>query len=165
MNVLQSLTAYPFVQKVEELIKRKPTIFLIVSLTYLVAIGLFKWQIHPPFLGLAYLAGGLLGVYFLDIAEVFFSLTPSPFRTITFQALFVLVSIFVVTSSGSFLATGLVLTMYLTMLLWQVGEWKVSGNLSGWYRAIAAPVPVPIQRSILIAAVVIFLLETALFIR
>jgi hypothetical protein len=131
-------------RKIEELIKRKPPIFLIVSLAYLAGVGFLKWQIHPPIWALAYLGGGLLGVYFLDIAEVFFSLTPSPFRTITFQALFVLVSFFVITSSGSLLATGLVLSMYLTMLLRMSFEWK---------------------KPVVLAGIIIFLLETALFIR
>lgn len=149
MHVLQWLTTFPFVGKVEEVIKRKPLIFLIISLVYVVGSGLLRWRIHPPVWALAYVVGGVLGVYFLDIAEVFFHVTPSPFRTIVFQALFVLVSFFVVTSSGSLLATGLVLSMYLTMLLLKVGEWKVTGNA---------------QRPIFIAAVIIFLLETALFI-
>ncbi len=131
-------------EKIRELIKRKPAIFVIISLAYLVGVGLIKWRIHPPLLALAYLGGGLLGVYFLDIAEVFFNLTPSPFRTITFQALFVLVSMFVVTSSGSLLATGLVLSMYLTMLLRMGFEWK---------------------KPIVLVGIVIFLLETVMFIR
>lgn len=131
-------------EKVKELIKRKPPIFLVISLAYLIGVGLLKWQIQPPVWALAYLGGGLLGVYFLDIAEVFFNLTPSPFRTVVFQALFVLVSFFVVTSSGSFLATGLVLSIYLTMLLRLVFEWK---------------------KPVVLIGITIFLLETALFIR
>ena len=131
-------------QRIREIVKRKPAIFLIISLVYLVGVGLLKWQIQPPVWALSYLFGGLLGVYFLDIAEVFFSLTPSPFRTMTFQVLFVLVSIFIVSSSGSFLATGLVLSMYLTMLL------RLTPQLR-------QPMPLVLLG--------IFLLETVLFIR
>ncbi len=131
-------------EKIRELIKRKPPLFLIVSLGYLFGVGLLKWQIAPSVWALAYLGGGLLGVYFLDLAEVFFNLVPSPFRTIAFQALFVLVSFFVVTSSGSFLATGLVLSIYLTMLLRLSFEWK---------------------KPVFLIGMAIFLLETVMFIR
>lgn len=135
---------FELVSKIQTIIQRKPAIFLIISVAYLVGAGLLKWQIQPPIWALAYLAGGLLGVYFLDIAEVFFNLQPSPFRTIVFQALFILVSFFVVTSSGSLLAIGLVLSVYLTILLRQFFEWK---------------------KPAVLAMIAIFLLETALFIR
>lgn len=131
-------------QKIRELIKRKPPLFVVISVAYLVSVGFLKWQIQPPVWALAYLGGGMLGVYFLDIAEVFFNLVPSPFRTIAFQGLFVLVSFFVVTSSGSFLATGLVLSIYLTMLLRLSFEWK---------------------KPIVLVGIAIFLLETLLFVR
>ncbi len=143
-EIFASLAAYPFVKKVQEIIKRKPLIFLVISLAYLIGAGLLKWQIRPPVWAAAYLGGGLLGVYFLDIAEVFFNLAPSPFRTVTFQALFVVVSLFVVTSSGSLLATGLVLSIYLTMILRQIFEWK---------------------KPAVLVMIAIFLLETVLFIR
>lgn len=131
-------------QKVREIVQRKPLLFLIISFVYLVGVGFLKWQIRPPVWALSYLVGGLLGVYFLDIAEVFFNLTPSPFRTMTFQALFVLVSFFVVTSSGSLLASGLVLSIYLTLILRQIFDWK---------------------KPVVLTGIAIFLLESVFFIR
>ncbi len=106
-----------------------------------------------------------MGIYLLDIAEVFFHLVPSPFRSVVFAAAFVAMSFFVVTSSDSTLASGLVLSLYLTMILWQVGEWQIQGNVATWYRMIAGAVSIQAQRWILIGFVVLFFVETFIFIR
>lgn len=151
--------------KVREIIRKKPALFIIISLIYLIAVGLVKWQIHPPVWALTYLAGGLVGIYFMDAAEEFFRLTPSPFRSIVFGAMFVAVSLFVVTSSGSFLASGLVLSLYLSMILWQIGEWRLTGNLNSWYRMVTVPVSVRTQLQITALFILLFLVETFLFIR
>lgn len=152
-------------EKVKEIIRKKPLLFLILSLAYLFSVGFLKWAFTPPLAGLWFVVGGVVGIYFLDIADVFFHLSPSPFRSIVFAAAFVVVSLFVVTSSGSMLASGLVLSLYVTLLLWQLGEWHVRGNLNEWYRMIAGPVPVGVQRWGVVLFVVILLMETYLFIR
>ena len=148
-----------------EIIRKKPLLFLVVSVVYALGIGVLKWGIAWPPQAALYVAGALIGVYFLDGAEVFFHLTPSPFRSIVFVAMFALVSLFVVTSSGSYLGSGLVLSLYLSLLLWQLGEWKLVGNLTSWYRMVAGPVSVTTQRWVLVALAAIFLVETYLFIR
>ncbi len=149
--------------KILAIVKRKPPLFLILSLGYLILVGLLKWQIHPPIGAFLFLLGGAIGVYFLDGAEVFFALNPSPFRSIVFVGAFVIVSLFVSTSSGSLLAQGLVFSLYLTLILWQVGQWQYSGNLNDWYVMIATPVSVTVERWGLILFTLIFLIETALF--
>lgn len=153
------------IEKVKRIIKRKPLFFLIGSLVYLVLVGFLKWNFSPTADALLFLVGGLLGVYFLDIAEVFFELSPSPFRSMVFVGAFVVVSLFVVTSAGSPLASGLVLSLYLSLVLWQVGQWQIQGNLNDWYRMIAVPVDLSRQRIILIVFALVFLAETFLFIR
>lgn len=152
-------------EKVKEIIRRKPPFFLFVSLAYLLAAIGMKWNIHIRWDALWFLVGGVVGVYFLDVSEVFFELTPSPFRSIVFSAAFVLVSFFVVTSSGSPLASGLVLSLYLTLVLWQVGQWQIQRSLDDWYRMVNGTVAVRTQRWILIGFVCMFLLETFLFVR
>ena len=99
----------------------------------------------------------------LDAAEVFFALNPSPFRSIVFVGAFVVLSFFVATSSGSLLAQGLVFSLYLTLILWQVGEWQFSGNLDGWYRMVAGPVTKTVQKWALVIFSVMFIIETLLF--
>lgn len=151
--------------KLREIIRRKPTFFIIASLIYLLAVAVLKWTIHPTIDTILFIVGGLLGVFFLDIAEVFFNLNPSPFRGMVFFAAFVVVCFFIVTSSGSALASGLVLSLYLTIVLWQIGQWRLSGNLSSWYSMIAVPVDLVTQKRILIVTVVLFFLLTVLFVR
>lgn len=151
--------------KMIQIINRKPLVFIIASLIYIVVVGFLKWHTTPPWGALWFMTGALVGIYFLDAAEIFFHLNPSPFRSILFAAGFVLVSFFVVTSSGSLLASGLVLSLYLTMVLWQIGEWRVAGNLSSWYQMIAGGVGVKTQQWLFVAFTILFFVETYLFIR
>lgn len=151
--------------KIKAIVQKKPQLFFIVSIGYLLLTGFLRWKLQPVSGALLYLAGGIVGIYFLDTAEVFFNLTPSPFRSIVFQTLFAAVSFFIISSSGSLFASGLVLILYLTLLLLCLGELKVVGNLGSWYRMVAGDVPVKTQRIILVIFTGIFLLETYLFIR
>ncbi len=153
------------VEKIKEIVRRKPMLFILLSLGYLLLVSVFKWTIHPAIGTILFIVGGLIGVYFLDVAEVFFNLNPSPFRSIVFEGAFVIVSLFVVTSSGSMITNGLVLSIYLAMILWQVGEWQLQKNLNSWYRLVAGGVSLSVERSILIGFMVLFLIETYFFIR
>lgn len=152
-------------EKVLEIIRKKPLVFLAVSVAYALGLGVLKWGIAWPPQAFLYLGGTVLGVYFLDAAEVFFHLTPSPFRSVVFTTAFTVVSFFIVTSSGSFVASGLVLSLYLSLILWQIGELQISGNLNSWYRMVAGQVSLSIQRWILFVFIAFFILETFIFIR
>jgi len=151
--------------KVKEILRRKPSMFFVSSVLYILVVSAIKWWIHPTISTLFFLTGATVGLYFLDIAEVVFSVHPSPFRTIVFVTLFAVVSFFVITSSGSMLAIGLVLSIFLTILLWQLGEWALLKNLNSWYGMLADPIPVSVQRIVLYVSAIIFLIETIIFIR
>lgn len=146
------------------ILSRKPTIYLLTTVIYLLLTTILKWPSFNINI-LWYALGGLLGVYFLDIAETFFHLTPSPFRTVLFLGAFLVVSTFIITSSGSFIAKGLVLSLYIQLLLLQFGEWRIMKSLSGWYRMISPPVPVRFQLIGLYIFAILFFIETFLFIR
>lgn len=145
------------------IIRRKPPVFLVISLGYLVLVGLLKWHIRPPLDAVWFLLGGAVGVYFLDAAEVFFALNPSPFRSIVFVGAFVIVSLFITTSSGSLLAQGLVFSLYLSLVLWQIGQWQLTGSLDDWYSALSSPVARRVQFWGLVLFAFIFAVETFLF--
>jgi hypothetical protein len=149
----------------KEIVARKPAFFLFVSLGYLVVVGLCKWFIHPSFDTAWFIFGGVIGVYLLDAAEVFVAITPSPFRSIVYAGGFVVVSLFIVTSANAMLADGLVLTLYLTMLMWQIGEWQIAGNLNAWYRMIEGTVSTNLQKWGMVIFAVLFVVETLLFLR
>lgn len=152
-------------EKMLEIIRKKPLLFLFISVVYALGVGILKWNIAWPPQAFLYFAGSLLGVYFLDGAEVFFNLKPSPFRSVVFVAAFTVVSFFMITSSGSFVGSGLVLSLYLSLILWQIGELQITGNLNSWYRMVAGPVSINAQRWILFVFIAFFVLETFLFIR
>lgn len=149
----------------KELIRSKPRIFVYITGVYLLLLVLIKWLTNPSLDALWFFVGGAIGIYFLDAAEIFFGLQPSPFRSIVFGALFAIVAFFVVTSSASMVGIGLVLSLYLQMLLWQVGEWRVNKNIDSWYGMVAGPVSASTQRTILIVSFVIFFVETIIFVR
>lgn len=151
--------------KVGALIRAKPRIFVYISVAYLLCVCVIKWLTAPSLEALWFFLGGVIGIYFLDAAEAFFALNPSPFRSIVFAALFYVVAFFAVTSSTSAIGSGLVLSLYLQILLWQVGEWRVSGNLHSWFGVVSEPVNVPTQRGIFIVSILLFLVESYIFIR
>ena len=147
------------------ILRKKPTEFLFASLIFVLIASLIKWGIHPTFDTVWFVLGGLIGIYFMDVAEQFFALHPSPFRSIVFIGVYAVVSFFVTTSSSISLARGLVLSLYLQLLLWLVGEWRLTGNTDTWYRLVASTVPRKTQRLILLGFIVLFFVETYLFVR
>lgn len=151
--------------KIKEIIRKKPILFLVISLVYALGVGFLKWRIAWPPQAALYFGGAIIGVYFLDGAEVFFNLKPSPFRSVVFVAAFTVVSFFMVTSSGSFVGSGLVLSLYLSLILCLVGELELVGNLNSWYSMVAGPVTPSMQQWILFVFMALFLIETYLFIR
>lgn len=152
-------------QKILASIQKKSPVEAFISLIYFVVVGLFKWQLSPSVPTLFFFTGAVLGIYFLEISEEFFHLSPSPFRSVPFAVGLVLVSFFVITSTASMLGAGLVLSLSLTLILWQVIEWRASGNLNQWYIMISGVVVHDMQRLILAGFVIIFFVETFLFLR
>ncbi|MBI5614398.1 hypothetical protein HY947_05715 [Candidatus Gottesmanbacteria bacterium] len=152
-------------KKVMDIIRRKPATLTLIVVVFLIASSLLKWRLRPPIDALWYLVGGGIGMYFLDAAEEFFHLVPSPFKTVVFFVLFVLVSFFVTTSSGNVFASGLVFSLYLCLLSSQIGEFVHMGDVSSWYRMVDAVPAKNIQQIALGIFVCLFLIQTFLFVR
>lgn len=146
-------------------LRSKPAFFFWITIGYIVFIYLLKWNIHPVLQAALFLFGSITGMYFLEAAERFFHLNPSPFRSIVFVVLFSAVSFFVVTSSGSHVASGLVLTIFLTLLLWQFGEWATVKQLHRWYQMLAEPVSIKTELLFLWIGLFFFILQTYIFIQ
>lgn len=151
-------------KKIFQILFKKPSIYLLTTALYLAFTAFFKWPAFAHSIPW-YALGVILGIYFLDFAEAFFHIVPSPFRSVVFQTAFGIVSLFIVTSSASYLAKGLVLSLYLQIAILQIGEWKVMKSLSGWYRMISPPVPTRVQLWGLVVYLAVFIIETFLFIR
>ena len=131
---------------------------------YLLIVILLHWKLHPDLSILYFLAGGVLGVYFLDLADMLFKLNPSPYRNVFFQAGFIIMTLFVLTSSGSLFGAGLVFVIYLSMIMSQALELKEEGNLNGWFSLIKKEIDLKAQKIYLTLVSVIFLLLNLLFI-
>ncbi|MFH0749369.1 MAG: hypothetical protein V1917_00450 [Candidatus Gottesmanbacteria bacterium] len=152
-------------QKVRLILQKKPSLFLIGAALYIFVLYLIKWNIHPTWSAAWFILGSVIGTYFLEIAEDFFHLDPSPFRSVVFVGPFSIVSFFVVSSSGSFLAAGLVLSIFLTLVFWQLGEWMTVKHLNRWYNMVAEPVVPRVQLLIMMVTILFFFIETLLFLR
>ena len=152
-------------QKLLSFLRCKPFFFFWISIIYIVVLYFFKWNIHPTMQAALFIVGSLIGMYFLEAAERFFRLNPSPFRSIVFVALFSAVSFFVITSSVSYVASGLVLSIFLTLVLWQYGELATLKNLNRWYLMLADPVSSRMQIGVLYIQLLFFILQTVIFLK
>lgn len=150
---------------VKQLLKGRPFSLLLYTGIYIVILGFLRWKLTPDITMLYYALGGLLGVYFMDIAELIFDIRPSPFHSVVFLALFAAVSFFVVTSSGNLFAIGLVLSMFFNLLFSQVNEWMIRHDLSSWFTMVDASVSPRIQFWIMAATGVVLVFESVIFIR
>lgn len=146
------------------ILKRRPFILYVLPMVYLVMMALVKWQLSPQIGTVYFIIGGLIGLFFMDAAEVLFKLEPSPFRSILFTGGLAILSTFLVTSSDSLLAVGLVLSLSLNIILWQVGEWQLRKNMNSWYQLIAKDVKPETQRLITVGLVLLFLIQSLLFV-
>lgn len=145
-----------------EIKKRKRE--LVATPIYLLTVILLRWKLHPDLGILYFLAGGIVGVYFLDLADMVFKINPSPYRNVFFQAAFVLMALFVLTSSGSLFGAGLVFSIYLSMITGQWLEIKKSGRIDGWFALIKTPIAPVSQIAYLCVITIIFALLNFLFV-
>jgi len=143
---------------------------LFITLIYLIFLTIFHWGLKPDFSILLFLGGGIFGVYFLDLAEQFFKSSPSlttsgsPFRNVLFQVVLVILTLFVLTSSGSLFGAGLVLSIALGMLLEERLEWRSQGNLNSWFWIVRRDFPLQTQQFYFLAMAGIFIFLSLLFV-
>lgn len=151
--------------KAKQLLKAKPFSVLLYTGVYIVILGFLHWKLTPDITILYYLFGGLLGIYFMDIADLLFDIKPSPFHSVVFVALFAAVSFFVVTSSGNVFAIGVVLSLFFNLIYAQAREWMTRHDLSSWFTMVATPVSPQGQLWIMIATATILVFESIIFVR
>jgi len=143
---------------------------IVFTLIYLLSLTFLRWRMNFKGEILFFLGGGILGVYFLDLAEAIFkrgvgeSGAPSSFKNVLFQAIFVPFSLFVLTSSGSLFGAGLVLSIFLNMLFEQGKELKATGNLNSWFRIIKRDFSLGTQRFYFLLMLGIFVFLSSLFV-
>lgn len=142
---------------------RKPPFLVVVPLLYFLVAIFIKWKLALPLDALWFFLGAIIGIFILDIAEEFSHVNPSPFRTIVFCVGLFIVGFYVVTSTNETIAKGLILSLSLTILLFQYAEWKLKKTLASWYTLFFGSVSESTQKIVLIGFTVVFFFETLLF--
>lgn len=136
---------------------------LIITLTYFLFLIFWHWGLQPSLGIIFFLAGGLAGIYFLDLADALFALSPSPFKNVLFQSIFVPFTLFVLTSSGSLFGAGLVLSIFLGMIYSQWLTYRQNGNLNSWFGVIKREILVKNQQIYLWVMSGLFIFLSLLF--
>lgn len=134
------------------------------SIAYFLLTVLLRWQLHPDLTILLYLLGSLIGLHLLEVLEVIFGETDSPFRTVFTQAVLTFVTFFVITSSGSQLGSGVVLFMNLRFFYLQFEEYSRTKSLTSWFGKMTLPLPEKNTRIYLYLLVGAMVFETLIFI-
>ena len=145
-------------------VMNKPRILFVFPFVYLLLIYIAKWHFGFSLQIALFFVGGVVGMFILDVAEQLFQVNPSPFRTTVFIAALSIVTIYTITSTQELLADGLVLTLTLTLFLYQVSEWKIQRSLQSWYSMLLGTVSPNVQKVGLGIFGIVFFLETILFI-
>jgi len=151
--------------KIKAILKAKPRWVVLLIFSYILILGVLRWRLMPDITTVYYLLGGLVGVYFMDFADLIFDIHPSPFRSIVFVIFFGIVSFFVVTSSGNMFAIGLVLSLYFTLFLLQAEEWQEFKNLNSWYALVKDAPTVRVQQWIVMGTALLLVVEALIFVR
>ena len=136
---------------------------LLITLIYLLVLIFWHWGLQPSLGIIFFLAGGLVGIHFLDFADALFALSPSPFKNVLFQSIFVPFTLFVLTSSGSLFGAGLVLSIFLSMIYSQWLTSRQNGNLNSWFGVIKREIIVKNQQIYLWVMSGLFIFLSLLF--
>ncbi len=145
-------------------IVKKPPLLVIIPIIYFFLILFSKWKFALPIDALYFFLGGLLGVYLIDIAEEFFKLQPSPFRTTLFVLALTVIGFYTISSTREAMAAGVVLGLLMTIFLFQVSEWRIRKNLDSWYQMYMWHISGTGQKIGLFLLGMVLLFETIMFI-
>ena len=146
-----------------KILKLLPIPAIIFTTLYIFAMVFLKWGLEFDVNIILFSGGAMVGLILLDVFDVLFpEITISP-RTIIGEVVFIVLSLFVITSSGSIVGSGVVLSLFLRILIEQVGEFITTKGISSWFtRAHLDPSP-SIEQVVLWGGVVLFIIETYIF--
>lgn len=133
------------------------------TVVYALVVSLVKWRFQFHLNILLFLGGSVIGLFLLDTVETFFAQSKSVFRTLFFEMLFIGASVFIITSSGSLVGSGVVLALFLRILFEQLSEYHASGSLGSWITSSNSVTTVHREQALLIGGVALFVILTLLF--
>jgi hypothetical protein len=108
----------------------------ILALGFFLATVVLHWRLQISVGILWYALGALIGLHVFDILEkwvVAGSGRPSPLRNVAVQIIISVLSIFILTSTGSWIGSGVVLFLNLRLLLLQQEQFNQTGTLTPWF--------------------------------
>ena len=114
-------------------ILKKPPLFVLLPISLLFILLLLKWQFTFPIISLTFFLGGVIGIYLLEIAEVFVNSHPSPFRTMLFMLLLGVTTFYTISSTNSYFAKGICLFLLLDLVMKYTLQWKKGSSLDEWF--------------------------------
>jgi hypothetical protein len=141
----------------------KPPVLVIIPTVYFLVLIFLKWKLALPIDALWFFLGAIFGIFLLDFAEEFFQVHPSPFRSIVFGTGLAIVGFYIVSSTKEPIAKGLILSLSLTLLLFQYAEWKLNKTLASWYALFIGPVSATVEKIVFMGFVLFFIVESLLF--
>lgn len=145
-----------------EMIKKD---WLLISTFYIIFTSLLRFKFSFPFNLFLFWGGGLFGIYFLEIFEKTLKITPSPFKNVLFEGVFALFSFFVISSTNSFFGAGLVLILFLNLLFEKWQSFRKKGEILSWFWPARVKPKSSGQKVYFWLMVLIFFLETLLFVK
>lgn len=141
-----------------------------IAILYVFGTILFHWLLKFDWGILWYAIGAGIGLHLFELTEQFILANnqppqglsvPSSLRNNMVQLLVVIVTLFVISSTGSKIGAGIVLLLNLRLLDLQYDEYKKTGQLASWFTSTTAKTS---QQWYLYSMGFLFLLETLLFV-
>lgn len=135
------------------------------TLIYIIFIYIARWRLTFNFDGLLILAGAVVGIFILDIAEDVVRTNPSPFRSVLFYAAFLPVCLFIVSSSNSAAAAGLVLALHITMIANIRKDLATDGQINKYFTYLKVDLTPQNQKNLIVLFALFLAVETLIFVR
>jgi hypothetical protein len=154
-----------YLKKIWQITAKKPPVIVISCVLYIIIIAVLKSKFNLSIAPLLFVLGGLIGIYLVDIAEAFVKVEPSPFKTPLFDYAFIVLSFFVISSTGSTLASGIVISIFINIIFnhLQTGNSNQLADMS--VKPTFGPLPRDGSKNFFALLVLIFFIETAFLVR
>lgn len=140
-----------------------PILSIIATVIFTSLVIFIKWGIELNMDMVFFLWGAIIGLILLDVLELLFEKS-SPFRTVLFELVFVVLGFFIVSSSASVLGVGVVLSYFLRMIVEQALEIQKTNQLVSWTTGVKVSDKTSFGYIVFIGGIAAFVFETAIFV-
>lgn len=142
-------------------IKLPPSASSIAAIVYAVVMVFLKWGTELTFDAVFLVVGILIGLVLLDVVDSLFPSAKPLLHSVVGAVIIGIAGFFVVTSSGSILGSGVVLSLLLRVLSEQITEYMATGQIMSWF---ATKQSVLVQQLTMVVSMTMLLLFSYIFI-